>query len=820
VREILSGTQIIQTVAGNGTQGAGGGGDGGPATNAVFGFPEGLNVDSSGNLYIADLTGLIRKVTAATGIIQTVAGDRLIAGFAGDGGPATSAKMLEPTGVFVDTSGNIFIADTGNGRIREVVFASGDIQTVAGNGKDGDSGDGGPATGAMFLNPTSVFVDNSGNIFIGDAGALREVLASTGNVQTVTASAQVGYSGDGGPATSAALFEPQGVAADGTGNIFIADTANHRIREVSSATGNIQTVAGNGAAPTAVGGGPATTIQVQPWDLAVDGFGNIVYSQRSFNVAAAYGGVPIIESATPISVEEVIAASNLAAILPLNAGSSSNLSRYPGGVFVDNSGNIFVVDDALLRVEEIVASSGLLRTVVGTGNGGFTPGGDGGLATSAALGIQPAGIFEDSSGNLFVSGENNIREVMARTGIIQTVAGSASGIAGFSGDGGPAASALLSNPTGVVVDSSGNIFIADSVNNRIREVVAATGQIETIVGTGVAGFSGDGGPANLAQLNQPTSLALDSSGNLIISDSLNSRIREVFLAAGPQATLSATVISFPAQIVATKSSTQSVTLTNSGNASLIITTVPSVGGTSSSDFTVAGGTTCAAGTVVLPNSSCIVNVSFTPGATGTRGPAILSISDNAQNTFPISLIGSGVDFSIGAQMGGSTSATITAGQTATFNLQMAATGFVGSVSLSCTGAPAAASCTVSPTSVSLNGTAAAPFVVSVTTTASSFIPVTLTSYDNPKRLASSLVLTVILGMLFMLGKIISSGLRPSLTLALTVILAGLWLSSCGGGKTAPQTPSVTGTPTGMSILTVTATSGTASRSTSLTMTVN
>lgn len=248
----------LTIVAGNGA--AGFSGDGGPASNAELNGPSGLFVDGSGNIFIADQNNnRIREAVAATGNIQTVAGNGTNA-YAGDGGPATNASLGLPTGVFVDSAGNIFIADLENNRIREVVAATGIIKTVAGNGTFGFSGDGGPAASAQLNGPSGVFVDSSGNIFIADEGnqRVREVIVATGDIQTLAGNGTYGFSGDGGLATSASFRNPSGLSVDSSGNIFIADRDNNRIREVLAATGNIQTVAGNGTDAYAGDGGPAT----------------------------------------------------------------------------------------------------------------------------------------------------------------------------------------------------------------------------------------------------------------------------------------------------------------------------------------------------------------------------------------------------------------------------------------------------------------------------------------------------------------------------------------------------------------------------------
>ena len=263
---------IITTVAGNGR--AFYSGDGGAATNAAWEDPFGVAVDASGNLFIVDsFNNRICKV-GTDGIITTLAGNG-IPGYSGDGGGATNAELNYPSGVAVDASGNLFIADTGNYRIREV-RTNGIITTVAGNGTRGYSGDGGPATKAELDNPTGVAVDASGNLFIADSGndRIREV-GTNGIITTVAGNGTYGYSGDGGPATNAELWNPDGVAVDASGNLFIADQDNNRIREVGT-NGIITTVAGNGTNGYSGDGGAATSAELSlAHGVAVDASGNL-----------------------------------------------------------------------------------------------------------------------------------------------------------------------------------------------------------------------------------------------------------------------------------------------------------------------------------------------------------------------------------------------------------------------------------------------------------------------------------------------------------------------------------------------------------------
>ena len=283
----------ISTVAGTGTVGFSGDGD--PATSAQLNFPHGVALDSSGNLFIADQDNQrIRKVDTS-GNISTVAGTGT-AGFSGDGGPATSAQLAGPLGVAFDSSGNLFITETSNNRIRKV-DTSGNISTAAGTGTAGFSGDGGPATSAQLKNPTGVAVDSSGNLFIADRtnNRIRKVDTS-GNITTVagtgaTGSLEGGYSGDGGPATSAKLSLPEGVAVDSSGNLFIADRLNHRIRKVEALGSQAGTTPAS--TPPPIGGIVSFFDDSDPRAYTANG-----PSSPSFGVIAALIGSAVVALAT------------------------------------------------------------------------------------------------------------------------------------------------------------------------------------------------------------------------------------------------------------------------------------------------------------------------------------------------------------------------------------------------------------------------------------------------------------------------------------------------------------------------------------------
>ncbi len=259
IRRIDHATNVISTVAGNGTTGYSG--DGGPATASVLYSPEQIFVNSSG-IYFADAGNhVIRKINLTTGVISTIAGNGT-AGYTGDGGQATDANLGVPFGVCLDNAGNIFIADAGQNVVRKVDAGSGIITTVAGTGMTGFSGDGGAAAGATLNNPSGIFIDAGGDLYIADSynNRIRKVVASTGVINTIAGYDSTGYAGDGGPATAARLYVPSSVFVDGSFNVYI--TGSNVIRKITASTGIIHTIAGNGIAGFSGDNGPATSAQL------------------------------------------------------------------------------------------------------------------------------------------------------------------------------------------------------------------------------------------------------------------------------------------------------------------------------------------------------------------------------------------------------------------------------------------------------------------------------------------------------------------------------------------------------------------------------
>jgi uncharacterized protein (TIGR03437 family) len=507
----VSASGIITTVAGGGTLADA---DGGPATSAIL-TPSSVAVDSAGNLFVAEagfaspanypVPFRIRKVSP-TGMITTVAGGGTLSGASADGGPATNAQ-LDPSGVAVDGAGNLFIADGcsifcvpefSGGRIRKV-SSDGTITTVAGGATSG-LGDGGPATGANISDPVGVAVDAEGNLFIADRFNYRLRKVSPSGIITTAAgdgtgrfysSAYVDPATDDRPATGARLSYPRGVAVDDAGNLFIADTNNNRVRKVST-DGTITTVAGNGTAGFSGDGGLATSAQLNsPIAVTVDDDGNL------FILDIANGRV---RKVSPNGMISTVAGNGTAGFSGDGGlATSAALGAFVcnsvcGGLTVDGAGNLFIADPGNGRVRK-VSPSGIITTVAG-GDGFF---GDG-----------PAGVAVDAAGNLFMVGDVGIRKVTP-SGIVSTVA-------------------QLFSALAVAVDGAGNLFVATSnyegfFNDERILSVSPSGMITTIAGTGQGSFSGDGGPASTATLNGPSGLALDSAGNLYVADSGNNVVR-------------------------------------------------------------------------------------------------------------------------------------------------------------------------------------------------------------------------------------------------------------------------------------------------------
>jgi uncharacterized protein (TIGR03437 family) len=516
----ISANGTIATVAGNGVPGFTA--DSVQATVTSLNSPEGVAVDASGNLYIADTVNDRVRMVSPTGVVSTVAGTGLSAVYGsiwdntgvstttGDGGPATAAAVVLPTDVALDSAGNLYIADYGNGRIRQVV--KGTINTLAGTADGAPLEIGQLAASEQLNGPTGLAVNAAGILYfaegsIGTGSGLAPgdfrvwEINSAGVLVAAAGNGLESYSGDGGAAAVAQLDNPAGVAVDSSGNLYVADTLNHRVRKISPA-GVIATVAGTGEAGVYGDGGPATSAQLDSPMGVFMGANGVLYIADTGNnrirMVAANGQI------------FTLAGNGNAAFYGDGLQGAFASVHAPQGITVDVNGNVLVADTGNQRIRGI-APDGTIHTVAGSGGQGFS--GDGGPATSAQLNL-PAALATDAAGNIYVAdtGNNRVRAI-SPLGNISTVAGNGSG-------------SVLSAPQGVAVDAAGDLFIADTGHGQIREIPSG-GQLTTIAGTGVCCYSGDGGSPAAAALNLPQGLAVDASGDLFIADTANSAVRAI-----------------------------------------------------------------------------------------------------------------------------------------------------------------------------------------------------------------------------------------------------------------------------------------------------
>jgi streptogramin lyase len=841
IRRVEAQSGIITTVAGNGTRGYAG--DNGPATNASLNSPSGVAVDALGNLFVADTqNSVIRRVDAVTGVITTIAGDFAGGGaFAGDGGPGRAASLNGPHGIAVDNTGNLFLTDTGNFCVRRVDAATQTITTVAGQGQvAGDTGDGGPATSATLTAPEAVFLDGSGKLFISDQQRIRGVDSATQIITTVAGSANRGFTGDGGLATNAELDGPVGIASDGLGNLFFSDGRNNRIRavngqgiiqtiagggsggdggpatsavfagstdvaltpsgdlligdvsvgrirKVDASTGEISTVAGNGIRETAGDGGPATTAEIGfLLFLAMDHTGNVFLVDDNT--------VRRIDAATQ----------NIATVVP-----SGVLSGLPNGIVTDSSGVLYLSDSNKNVVDRVDPATGALTVAAGTPSvSGYS--GDGGPAANATL-DAPAGLAFDSADNLFIVDQiaNVVRRVDNGTGVITTFAGT--GSAGYSGDGGPAASAQLSLPFAVAFDPFGNLFIGEGRNKRIRRVSGLTGRISTVAGNGTSIFGGDGGSALLAGIGSIFALAADANGHLFLSDPDFNRVREILLT--PQANLSVNNLAFPATQVGQTSATQSTTLTNAGDGAMLIGGIAVIG-PNASDFNQSNNCPVSPSSFA-PGASCVLTLSFSPAGPGGES-AVLQINDDAHGSpHMASLTGTGTSTSAGFTLtvppnsnGGSGAiASVLPGKAATFTVILQPNpGFIGTISMTCPSAIPSTVCSVQPASVEVNTTPSQPTALTITLQTNT-VAHSATERQPPSTSRSLPLFAAISGLVPLAlwgSKKLRKGSRrrwfavhwagkSALAYSAFLLVLALWPTGCGGNSysansNAPSTP--------------------------------
>lgn len=467
----------------------------GAATVATFTDLSGVAVDIHGNLFVADgFYNVIRKVSPS-GVVSTFAGS---GNFAFTDGTGTAASFAIPSGIAVDTSGTVFVADTGNNAIRKIT-PDGVVITLAGNGATGFSN--GAGTAASFNAPQAVAVDSTGNVFVADTGnqAIRKI-SPVGVVSTFAGGEFFGYMD--GVGTTARFYDPRGVAVDSSGNVFVADSHNNAIRQITP-SGVVSTLAGGEASGFLDGRGAAARFNF-PNSVATDSNGNVFVADISNHA---------IRKITALGEVSTIAGSGSAGFKD-GSGTASHFN-FPRSVATDSTGNVFVADGSNHRIREITPA-GIVSTFAGGGGLDFT---NGQLAKASFKSSEDVAV--DSTGNLLVAdtGNHAIRKVTP-AGVVSTLAGS--GASGFADGTGTAAT--FNSPRGIAIDSNGNVFVGDTGNHAIRKITPAGG-VTTLAGSGTAGFVD--GTGAVATFNAPKGVALDSSGNVFVADSLNNAIRKI-----------------------------------------------------------------------------------------------------------------------------------------------------------------------------------------------------------------------------------------------------------------------------------------------------
>jgi sugar lactone lactonase YvrE len=842
-------TGMITTIAGTGmpclNPGPGNCGDGGAATLATLNLPAAVFV-SGGNIYIADEFDEEIRLVNVDGQISTVAGDGIF-GFSGDGGAAVSAALSDPVGVFVDGNGNLFIADDGNNRIREVTSDNQIINPFAGGGSGGD---GGPPLNSNFSYAYDLALDAANNQFIIDFGTSRIREVTGGVITTVAGSGTAAYSGDGGAPTSATLDYPRGVALGAGGKIFIADSATSVVRLVQG--GVITTYAGVGFSTCSPStgvcgdGGPANSASLNtPNGVAVDSNGNLFIADTGDN------RIRRVDTAFNIST---VAGTGVACAAPPACGDGGQATlaqlNSPTGIAVDAADDLFIADSGDNLIRRVDGKTQVITTVAFDGQATFS--GDGGLATLASM-SAPNKVAVDPAGNLYIGGglDNVVRRVDFATQTIATVAGNAKQPlpSGFSGDGGPATSATLSN-RGLAINATGGLYIAD--NNRIRFVqlspvsVPAPANLDfgnqtvgvgskplpvTLTNSGsddllissivdANGFSQTNNcpiaPAPLAPLQFCTiNITFTPLGpgtendTLIITDNAAGSPQTVPLTGVGQpaasfATLAPANLNFNTpQLLGTTSTAQPVKLSNTGTGPLTITSIGFTGA-NASEF----GQTNNCGSSLAVNASCTVSVTFSPTVAGTAAAAAsLTVTDNAPGSpQAASLAGTVQSFSLTTTC---TSLSVVPGQSAIYTVDLApVNGFTQSVALSCSGAPTLAKCTVNPSSMTLDGATTVQAKVTATTTppTSGFLKSPFNGHDG-NRMAGVIGLAGMAGLaafVMLPGKsrVKHAGRLCGLIFCLCLLASVATMSSCGVGGGNADPP---GTAAGTYPLTVTGT---------------
>lgn len=510
---------IITTVAGNGT--AGFSGDGGRATQASLNLPSGLVVDTKGNLYISDRSNNRVRMVNSRGIIKTIAGNGND-GYHGDNMPALKATLDKPFGLALDKNNNLYIADRGNNRIRKI-DSSGLISTVAGDGGFYFIGDNGPAYRASIAGPTDVAVDDKGNIYIADRNNNRVRKVDTlGMIHTIMGTGQRDYNGDSELARETNLHLPFGVALDKNGDLLVIDRSHYRIRKLVMKGNKVTTLAGNGVKQFGGDGGPAQGAKLEfPHGIDVDSKDNVVFADK-----ANYR----IRKITPKGIISTIVGNGIRG----NIGDGKpalKASVFPTRLRLNHKDEIFFISPSgFVSIVRKVNTKGIINEYITTGDADYQKAvlaSGSGASTRSDITVisQFSDLAVDKKGNLYLADRINhqIRK-LAPNGKIKTIAGT--GDSSYFGDGGPATKAAFRDPVAITLDKAGNLYIADAANNMIRKI-NTKGIISTIAGNGKHKDSGDGGPALKAGLRSIDSLAFNPAGELHIVETNTHHIRKI-----------------------------------------------------------------------------------------------------------------------------------------------------------------------------------------------------------------------------------------------------------------------------------------------------
>ena len=493
-------------------------GDGGFPLNAALSPSLAVSLKAPGELLITDISNERIRYVTTDPIIMTIAGTGNSA-YAVDGGLAYLASFSTPTATATDTLNRIFVADTASQVIRRIAGST--ISLIAGTpGVAGQTGDGGSALSAKLNRPYGLAVKSNNDLLFTDiSNSVIRVITSGLNINLVAGNYTRGFSGDGGLATSATLSYPRGVTVDSQNNIYFCDTGNARIRRIDATTQIITTVAGNGVNAYGGDGGSALLASFStPTGITTDAANNLYvadtdnqcirYINLSTNIVTTVAGRP--------RQRGYGGDKSFATFALLNSPSHI--------VFDPTSAYYYFADDGNARIRYVNSATRIIFTAAG--NGSPASAGDGGPAINAVF-TNITSVATDTNNNIFIADAvaNNIRRIDPTNSTIYTYAGTSVG--GFSGDGGLALNATISSPQTIAFDTLNNMYFTDKNNQRVRRVNKATSTMETIAGTGVAGYNGDSISSTAAQLNFPSALAIDSQGELYVGDNSNYRIRKI-----------------------------------------------------------------------------------------------------------------------------------------------------------------------------------------------------------------------------------------------------------------------------------------------------